>query len=136
MTASPLFDTAGVAIEKPSFTQGQEKIIYDSLQYNFRSKKAIVRNANTQYGEGFLHSEQIKRNPDQSIYGLHNVYTTCALDTPHFGIVAKKIKVIPNRVAATGPANIAIEGVPTPLFLPFGLFPISERQRSGFILPP
>ena len=135
VTASPLFDTAGKIIDKPSFTQGQEKIVYDSLQYNFVSKRAIVRNANTQYGEGFLHSQQIKRNPDQSIYGLHNVYTTCALDTPHFGIVAKKIKVIPGRVAASGPANIAIEGVPTPLFLPFGLFPISEKQRSGFILP-
>lgn len=135
VTASPQFDTSGRAIEKPTFTQGQEKIIYDSLQYNFRSKRAIVRNANTQYGEGFLHSEQIKRNPDQSIYGLHNIYTTCALDTPHFGISAKKIKVIPGKVAASGPANIEIEGVPTPLFLPFGLFPISEKHRSGFILP-
>jgi hypothetical protein len=135
VTASPQFDTSGNAMEKPVFTQGQEKILYDSLQYNFRSKRAIVRNANSQYGEGYLHSQQVKRNPDQSIYGLHNVYTTCALDTPHFGIVAKKIKVIPDRIAASGPANIEIEGVPTPLFLPFGLFPISQKQKSGFILP-
>jgi lipopolysaccharide export system protein LptA len=135
VTAGPQFDTAGNKLEKPTFAQGSEKVIYDSLQYNFKSKRAIVRNANSQYGEGFLHSQQVKRNPDQSIYGLHNVYTTCALDTPHFGIVTKKIKVIPNRVAASGPANIAIEGVPTPLFLPFGLFPISSKQRSGFILP-
>lgn len=133
--AGPQFDTAGVMYEKPLFTQGQEKIEYDSLQYNFKSKRAIVRNANSQYGEGYLHSQQVKRNPDQSIYGLHNIYTTCALDTPHFGIVAKKIKVIPERVAASGPANIQVEGVPTPLFLPFGLFPISSKQRSGFILP-
>ncbi|MBL7718003.1 MAG: LPS-assembly protein LptD [Flavipsychrobacter sp.] len=133
--AGPQFDSSGKAMEKPVFTQGSEKVMYDSLQYNFKSKRAIVRNANTQYGEGYLHSQQIKRNPDQSIYGLHNVYTTCALDTPHFGIVAKKIKVIPNRIAASGPANIAIEGVPTPLFLPFGLFPISQKQKSGFILP-
>jgi lipopolysaccharide assembly outer membrane protein LptD (OstA) len=135
VTASPQFDTAGKAVEKPLFTQGSEKILYDSLQYNFKSKRAIVRNANSQYGEGFLHSEQVKRNPDQSIYGLHNVYTTCSLDEPHFGIVAKKIKVIPNRIAASGPANIEIEGVPTPIFLPFGLFPISQKQKSGFILP-
>lgn len=133
--AGPQLDSAGKFTEKPTFTQGTEKVAYDSLQYNFKSKRAIVRNAKSQYGEGYLHSMQVKRNPDQSIYGLHNVYTTCALDEPHFGIVTKKIKVIPNRVAASGPANIAIEGVPTPLFLPFGLFPISSKQRSGFILP-
>lgn len=135
VTAAPAFDSAGVQLERPSFTQGQEKFTYDSLQYNFKSKRAIVRNARTQYGEGFVHSEQIKRNPDQSIYGLQSVYTTCALDTPHFGIKAKKIKVIPNKVIASGPANINIEEVPTPIFLPFGLFPISQGQRSGFRLP-
>src|ERR1043165_2766909 len=60
--AQPQFDSAGIAISKPTFIQGQEKIIYDSLQYNFKSKRAIVRNARTQYGEGFMHSQQIKRN--------------------------------------------------------------------------
>jgi len=120
---------------KPEFTQGQEKFTYDSLQYNFKSKRAIVRNAHSQYGEGFVISEQVKRNPDQSIYGLHSVYTTCALDEPHFGIYAQKIKLIPNRIVASGPANIRIEKIPTPLFLPFGLFPITQGQRSGFKLP-
>lgn len=135
VTAAPSQDSAEAAQGRPSFAQGQEKFTYDSLQYNFKSKRAIVRNTRSQYGEGFVYSEQVKRNPDQSIYGLHNVYTTCALDTPHFGITARKIKVIPGRVVASGPANIAIQNVPTPLFLPFGLFPITQGHRSGFILP-
>lgn len=128
-------DSAIAAKGKPEFTQGQEKFTYDSLQYNFKSKRAIVRNAHSQYGEGFVISEQVKRNPDQSIYGLHSVYTTCALDEPHFGIYAQKIKLIPNRIVASGPANIRIEKIPTPLFLPFGLFPITQGQRSGFKIP-
>ncbi|MCB9065177.1 MAG: LPS-assembly protein LptD [Chitinophagales bacterium] len=135
VTAVPLSDTAVKMKDRPMFTQGSEKFTYDSLKYNFKSKRAIVLNPRTQYGEGYVFSKQVKRNPDQSIYGLHNVYTTCALDTPHFGINAKKIKVIPNRVVASGPANIAIEQVPTPVFLPFGLFPVSKGQRSGFLLP-
>lgn len=135
VTAAPLSDSAVKMKDRPSFAQGQEKFTYDSLQYNFKSKRAIVRNPRTQYGEGYVFSEQVKRNPDQSIYGYHNLYTTCALDTPHFGIHAKKIKVIPGRVVASGPANIIVEQVPTPLFLPFGLFPISKGQRSGFLLP-
>lgn len=135
VTATPLLDTFTKLKNRPSFTQGSETFTYDSLKFNFKSKRAIVLNPRTQYGEGYVYSKQVKRNPDQTIYGLHNVYTTCALDTPHFGINAKKIKVIPNKVVASGPANIAIEQVPTPLFLPFGLFPISKGQRSGFLLP-
>ncbi len=133
--AMPLADTAVKLKDRPSFTQGNEKFTYDSLKYNFKTKKAIVLNARSKYGEGFVYSNQVKRNPDQSIYGLGNVYTTCSLDTPHFGIRAKKIKVIPNKVVASGAANVTIEQVPTPVYLPFGLFPIAQGQRSGFILP-
>src|SRR5690606_17213070 len=97
ITAQPSFDTSGTMGKRPTFTQGQETVSYDSLQYNFKSKRAIIRNARSQYGEGFVVSQQVKRNPDQSIYGWRNVYTTCALDTPHFGIRAQRIKVVPNR---------------------------------------
>ena len=133
--ALPAIDSVGIAHERPSFVQGKETFTYDSMQYNFKSKRAIIRNVRTKYGEGYMFSNQVKRNPDQSVYGFKSVYTTCALDTPHFGIVAKKIKVIPGRIIASGSANIAIEGVPTPLFLPFGLFPVSQKQKSGFVIP-
>jgi LptD protein len=120
---------------KQTFTQAKEKFTFDSMQYNFKSKRAIVRNVHSQYGEGYVFSEQVKRNPDQTIFGWHSIYTTCALDTPHFGIYAKKIKVIPGKVIVSGPCNLTIEGVPTPLYLPFGIFPVSESQKSGFVIP-
>lgn len=134
VSAAP-YEAAKDSSEKQTFSQGKEKFTYDSLQYNFKSKRAIVRNVHSQYGEGFVHSEQVKRNPDQTIYGSHSIYTTCALDTPHFGIYADRIKVIPGRVIISGAANLRIESVPTPLFLPFGLFPVSQKQKSGFVLP-
>ena len=117
------------------FKQGAESFTYDSLLYNFKLKKAIVRNAHSQYGEGFVISDQVKRNADQSIYGWQNVYTTCSLEHPHFGIRAKKIKVIPDKIIATGAANLMIADIPTPLFLPFGVFPIAKQQSSGFKIP-
>ncbi len=135
LSALPLLDTAGKKISVQEFKQGEETFTYDTLKYNFKSKRAIVRNAHSKYGDGFVISEQVKRNPDESIYGLRSIYTTCNLDHPHFGIRAKKIKVIPGRVIASGPANLEIMDIPTPLFLPFGLFPIKQGQRSGFILP-
>lgn len=135
VTAQPLYDSAGQISKRPTFTQASDVVTYDSLQYNFKSKKAVIRNARSQYGDGFVISKQVKKSPDQSIYGWKSIYTTCALDTPHFGIRANRIKVVPEKVIASASANIEIEGVPTPIFLPFGLFPITQKQRSGFMLP-
>lgn len=135
LSAEPILDTAGKKISLQEFKQGEETFTYDTLKYNFKSKRAIVRNAHTKYGDGFVISEQVKRNPDESIYGFRSLYTTCNLDHPHFGIRARKIKVIPGRVIASGPANLELMDIPTPLFLPFGMFPIKQGQRSGFILP-
>ncbi len=134
ISATPLEDSTSKS-ERPSFKQGSETFTYDYLKYNFKSKRAIVRNARTQYGEGFVHSTQIKRNPDNSIFGAGSLYTTCSLDTPHFGIRSSRIKVVPGHIIVAGSSNLMIEGVPTPLFLPFGVFPISETQRSGFRIP-
>jgi len=135
VTAEPERDTAGNKVSVQEFSQGGEKFTYDSLQYNFKSKRAVVRNARSQYGEGFVISEQVKRNADETIYGWKNIYTTCNLDHPHFGIRANRIKVIPNRIIASGPANLVVQDIPTPFYLPFGLFPIKQGQHSGFILP-
>lgn len=135
-TATKILDTNRKDPKPPTFVQGEEKFTYDSLKYNFKSERAIVSNARTQYGEGFVHSEQIKRNADKSLYGYKNVYTTCNLDHPHFGIRTNRIKIIPEQAIAMGSANIEIEGVPTPAFLPFGYFPVNnDKHRSGFILP-
>ncbi|MNS51864.1 LPS-assembly protein LptD [compost metagenome] len=135
VSAYPTYDTAGLKTSEQEFLQGSEKFQYDSLKYNFKSKRAIVRNARSTYGDAFMISHQVKRNPDQSIYGYKNTYTTCNLDHPHYGIYAKKIKAIPNKVIASGPANLQIADIPTPLMFPFGIFPINPQQKSGFILP-
>src|SRR5690606_35994903 len=61
--------------------------------------------------------------------------TTCNLEHPHFGIKANKIRIIPNKMIASGPARLEIQDIPTPLILPFGMFPSKKGQTSGFILP-
>ncbi|KAA5537024.1 hypothetical protein F0919_04955 [Taibaiella lutea] len=133
--AIPVLDTAGKKISVQEFKQGDQIFTYDTLRYNFQSKRAIVRNAHSKYGDGYVISQQVKRNADGSIFGYKSVYTTCDLDHPHFGIQAKRIKVIPDRVIASGPANLEVMDIPTPLFFPFGMFPIKQGQHSGFILP-
>ena len=38
-------------------------------------------------------------------------------------------------MAFTGPVHPEIEGVPLPITLPFGIFPLSKGRHSGFIMP-
>jgi LptD protein len=135
MTAAPLDTVITDSTEKPIFKQAEQTFTFSELNYNFKSQRAMVIGAKTQYNDGFIISKQIKRNNDKSIFGLTNIYTTCDLDTPHFGIYAKKIKIIPDVVGISGPAQFVIEGIPTPLVLPFGIFPLKKGQHAGFILP-
>lgn len=128
-------DTAGKFFGGPVMQDGDQSFESDTLRYNFTSQKAKIYNTRSQYGEGYIHSEKTKKAADNTIFGFKNGYTTCNLDTPHFSFRARKIKVIPDKLVISGPANLEIEGIPTPLFIPFAIFPITQGQRSG-ILPP
>lgn len=122
-------------IQNSKLSQGKESSTFTALAYNFKSRRALIENAYSQYGEGFILSNQVKRNNDSTINGFKNIYTTCSDPHPHFGIGTRRIKIIPGKVAVSGAANLIIDDVPTPLFLPFGMFPLKQGQRSGFILP-
>ncbi|QJB39176.1 LPS-assembly protein LptD [Chitinophaga oryzae] len=128
-------DTAGKIIGRPVMNDGGQSFESDTLRYNFTSQKAKIYNTRSQYGEGYIHSELTKKAADNTIFGFKNGYTTCNLDTPHFSFRARKIKVIPDKLVISGPANLEIMGIPTPLYIPFAIFPITQGQRSG-ILPP
>jgi hypothetical protein len=107
-----------------------------SIAYNFKSKKAKVTEAVTTQGEGYVSASTIKRLPNGDINGLLGRYTTCNLEHPHFYIQAKKMKVIPGEKVVTGPFNLVIGDVPTPLGFLFGFFPMPNKSRgSGVLIP-
>ncbi|PUZ21770.1 LPS-assembly protein LptD [Chitinophaga parva] len=135
MHAMPSKDTAGKLVGRPVMVNGGQTFDSDTLLYNIGSQKALIYNTRSQYGEGFIASQVTKKAPDNTIFGFKNGYTTCNLDTPHFAFRARKIKVIPNKLVISGPANLEIMGIPTPLYIPFAIFPLSTGQRSG-LLPP
>jgi hypothetical protein len=94
-----------------------------------------MREFRTQEGEGFIRGERVKRDEFNNFYIRDSYYTTCSEHEPHFAINAKKLKVIPGKKVITGPANLSIMGVGTPLFVPFGIFPLKRGQQSGIIIP-
>ncbi|MBA3648667.1 MAG: LPS-assembly protein LptD [Chitinophagales bacterium] len=128
-------DSSGKESGLPSFNEADRTFNAKEIAYNFRTKKGKISEVMTEEGEGFIHSETVKRLPDNVFYGIGNRYTTCDRVDPDFYIAASKIKVIPGKSIVTGPAHLVIEDVPTPLFLPFGIFPLNEKRKSGLIIP-
>ncbi|MBK8952974.1 MAG: LPS-assembly protein LptD [Chitinophagaceae bacterium] len=45
------------------------------------------------------------------------------------------MKVINQKLAVSGPAHPEFEGVPVPLWLPFGFYPLSRGRHSGILRP-
>ncbi len=134
--ASGTKDSTGKLIGMPEFTQGDEVFKSETMTYNFSSKKGIITNVVTEDGNGFLHGIKVKKLPDNTINLYRGTYTTCNLkENPHFGFKFKKARVIPDSKIVTGPAYMEIEGMPTPLALPFGYFPNKTGQTSGIIIP-
>lgn len=128
-------DTSGNIIGRPEMTQGETKMQADIIRYNTKTQKGITSNTYTSQGEMFVNMRQSKKVSENEYYGLHGVMTTCNLDTPHFAFVTNKMKLINKKMAVTGPVHPEFEGVPVPIYIPFGIFPLAQGRHSG-LLPP
>lgn len=129
-------DSTGEIIGSPIFSEGTQTFDAQEMDYNFKSKKGRISGVFTRQGDGYLHGDQVKKNDKDEMFVKNGKYTTCNLpDHPHFYINASKIKVIPNDKIISGPANLVIEDVPTPLAVPFGIFPNTTKRTSGVIFP-
>lgn len=133
--ASGLPDSTGKIRGKPEFSDDGEEFRSKEMQYNFDTKKGLISEVITEEGDGFLHGAIIKKMPNDEINIKHGKYTTCNHEDPHFEFRFVKSKVIPDNKIVTGPAYLVIEDVPTPLVIPFGLFPNKKGQRNGILLP-
>ena len=134
--AGRLKDSLGNYSQYPVFKQGNNTIEPDSIRFNFKTKKALVWNSRTQQGELNIKSEISKREND-SVYFLKNARITTSKDIedPEYYFLVRKVKFVPKKKVVIGPTNMYIADVPTPLFLPFGYFPMTEESTSGFIIP-
>ncbi|MCF8254030.1 MAG: hypothetical protein K9J84_05575 [Bacteroidia bacterium] len=128
-------DSLGNLANTPKFKQGEDEYNIEEVTFNYQSKRGLMREFRTQEGEGYIRGERVKRDENNNFYIRDSYYTTCDQHEPHFAINAKKLKVIPGSRVITGPANLSIAGVSTPLFVPFGIFPLKRGQQSGIIIP-
>ncbi len=152
VTAEASVDSLGNMTGKAAFSDGNQEFTARKMKYNFKKEKGIVYDAATTQNDLYVLSgiTKFERTKDDHeghdhdghehekediIYNKNTIITTCDHPEPHFGIRSKKQKVIANKLIVTGPANLEIGKVPTPLWLPFGFFPIKKGQRNGIVFP-
>ena len=129
-------DTSGTIKGTPVFKEGEQEIESDSMLYNFVTRKAIAYNIITKQEDGLLHSAVTKLLDDGTSNISRSTYSTCDADVPHFYINLPKAKIYPGKKIISGPGYLVLEGIPLPIALPFGFFPIqTKRAASGLIIP-
>ncbi|MCD2258780.1 putative LPS assembly protein LptD [Psychroserpens luteolus] len=134
--AGRLKDSAGVYTQAPVFTQGQSVVEPDSIIFHTVTKKAIIFNSKTEYGEGVIMAEKTKRENDSILFIKNGKFTTSEnLDDPEYYFLMRTAKVVPGVKVVTGVTNLFIYDVPTPIGLPFAYFPMTKKQTSGVIMP-
>lgn len=141
--AEPKVDSAGNRTGIPKFTEGRQTFDAQKISYNFSTRKGMIEEILTKESDLFIHGTKTKfvshlskdSNGDDIIYNQNAIITTCDAEHPHYGIYSKKQKIIPDKLAVVGPSYVQIQGIPTPLWIPFGFFPISKKARAGILFP-
>jgi len=132
--AKGIIDSTGYK-QRHVFKQGNQESEQDSIIYNFKSKRAIIYGLKTQQGEMYTYGEKTKRENDSTVYIRKIRFTTSDKEIPDYYIATNKAKLVPGKKIIVGASNLVLADVPTPLFLPFAYFPMTETSMSGFLIP-
>jgi len=129
-------DKDGNRVGIPKFEDATESFTAATIRYNFETEKGYIEELKTQQEEIHLHMGAAKRHNNDEIHFTQGKFTTCDLDEPHFHFQLSKAVMVPNERIATGPMNLWIKGIPTPLGLPFSVIPTKDQEaESGLITP-
>ncbi|MEY2629742.1 MAG: LPS-assembly protein LptD, partial [Bacteroidota bacterium] len=134
--AGRIKDSTGKYTQLPVFKQGSNVVEPDSIRFNFKTKKALVWNSRTDQGE-FKVKAAITKKENDSVYFMKGARFTTSKDieNPEYYFQTNKVKLVPGKKVVVGFTNMVIADVPTPLALPFAFFPMTEKARSGIIMP-
>lgn len=134
--AGRIKDSTGKYTQLPVFKQGNNVVEPDSIRFNFKTKKALVWNSRTDQGE-FKVKAAITKKENDSVYFMKGARFTTSKDieNPEYYFQTNKVKLVPGKKVVVGFTNMVIADVPTPLALPFAFFPMTEKARSGIIMP-
>ena len=123
-------------VGRPTFNQGSEEFVGNQMAFNLKTERGRVTVAETQYDEGQIRGGIVKVTEDSTLYIKDGVYTTCeCIEDPSYSLRSNKMKVVDQEKIFTGPIQLFLFNIPTPLWLPFGFLPAQNTRRSGLLAP-
>ena len=129
-------DTAGNPVGEPIFTDEGTTYNAESMDYNFRTKKGIVRTVQTQVPEGYLTGKKVKTTQDNEvIYVKDASFCPCEDPEAHTRFKISRLKMVKDKQIIAGPGYLSFYNIPTPIAFPFGFFPNVDKQQAGLIIP-
>ena len=129
------YDEDSAKVELPKFADGGDEILAETVRYNFDTKKAFIEEVAIQQDENFLYMGVAKRQTNEEVHFLKGRFTSCNLEEPHYHFQLSKAVLVPNKRIVSGPMNLWIAGVPTPIGLPFSIIPQMEDKTKGLMFP-
>ena len=138
VVATYTLDSLGRKVGIPVFIQDGDSITADKIRYNYEKKKGFIEEVTIKQEEYYLSMEIAKRQPNEEIHFIHGKFTSCNLKDPHYHFFLSKAVLVPEKRIASGPMNLWVMGVPTPLGLPFAIIPQKKKEDTnpaGFIMP-
>ncbi|WP_104733661.1 putative LPS assembly protein LptD [Hanstruepera ponticola] len=134
--AAGITDSLGNYNQAPVFKQANNVVEPDSIKFNTKTEKALIYNSKTEQGGMNILAPVTKKVNDSVIFLYKGRFTTAKdIENPEYYFQANKIKVVPGKKIVVGPTNMVIADVPTIIGLPFGFFPLTDKQTSGVIIP-
>jgi LptD protein len=128
-------DSSGTVVGKPQFTQDGSVIEADSIRYNFKTKQGLIRQVRTHEQESWVSANLSKRHANGEVHSKGGMITTCDRPKPHYHFKVSKMMVIPDDKIIAGPAYMKFGKIPTPLAIPFGMFPNVKGGSAGVLIP-
>ena len=131
-----------VLVQYPFFKQANNEINPDSIRFNFDTQKALIWNSKSGQNDMDIFAALTKKEND-SVYYIKDARVSTAgklvggddeggID---YYFKVRKGKITPGGKIITGPTNMFIADVPTPIGIPFAFFPSTQNTESGFIIP-
>ncbi len=134
--ASYLVDSLGKKVEFPELTEGSETIRCETLKMNYKTQKAYIKALAIKQDEFYFKMGTAKRQSNEELHLRQGILTTCDLEEPHYHFQLSKGVLVPEQRIVTGPMNLWVSGIPTPLGLPFAFIPTNQKERtSGLLFP-
>jgi lipopolysaccharide assembly outer membrane protein LptD (OstA) len=121
--------------DTPILAQGSEAYDGETMIYNFKTGRGFITSASTK-SEGTKYSgDKIKKMDKDTYFVKDGIFTTCTETPPHYYFYSSEMKVIQKQEIDAQWIWLYFGGVPFPIPIPFGVFPLQSGRRSGIIVP-